>query len=349
MLVGIGASAGGLEALKTLLPALPSDSGLAFVIVVHLRPGQPSVMAEVLQPFCSMPVTQVTEDQEIEPNHIYVIPPGCNLSTIDSRLRLSKIEEGRQGRAPIDHFFETLASTHGHRSIGVILSGTGADGSFGLKQIKEQGGLTIAQDPKEAQFDSMPHNAILTGQVDFVLPIRDMPWHMLRFATTQPRVEIAEPLEQAPAADREILQNIMAQGPFADEYGFFKIQACDGAPPDPPAYATQPEGIASGLRARPPPTASASGRSAVRPARRPIASPCCCSNRPDAWPERRTSGSSPATCMNLRCARRERAFPGYDRSQCVRGARLRRFFVKEDNSYRTRQCPGSAPLRQILD
>ncbi|WP_363351731.1 chemotaxis protein CheB [Methylocystis echinoides] len=211
MLVGIGASAGGLEALKTLLPALPSDSGLAFVIVVHLRPGQPSVMAEVLQPFCSMPVTQVTEDQEVEPNHIYVIPPGCNLSTINSRLRLSKIEEAHEGRAPIDHFFETLASTHGHRSIGVVLSGTGADGSFGLKRIKEQGGLTIAQDPKEAQFDSMPHNAILTGQVDFVLPIRDMPWHMLRFATTQPRVEIAEPLEQAPAADQEILQNIMSQ------------------------------------------------------------------------------------------------------------------------------------------
>jgi two-component system CheB/CheR fusion protein len=147
----------------------------------------------------------------VEPNHLYVIPPGCNLSTIDSRLRLSKMEESHEARAPIDHFFETLANTHGHRSIGVILSGTGADGSFGLKQIKEQGGLTIAQDPKEAQFDSMPHNAILTGQVDFVLPIRDMPWHMLPFATTQPRVEIAEPLEQAPAADREILQNIMSQ------------------------------------------------------------------------------------------------------------------------------------------
>ena len=81
MLVGIGASAGGLEALKALLPALPSDRGLAFVIIVHLRAGQPSVMAEVLQPFSSMPVTQVTEDQEIEPNHIYVIPPGCNLSS----------------------------------------------------------------------------------------------------------------------------------------------------------------------------------------------------------------------------------------------------------------------------
>jgi two-component system CheB/CheR fusion protein len=178
MLVGIGASAGGLEALKTLLPALPSDKGLAFVVIVHLAPSQPSVMAEVLQPFTSMPVTQVTEEQEIEPNHIYVIPPGRNLSTINSHLRLSSIEENREGRAPIDHFFETLANTHGPRSIGVILSGTGADGSFGVRKIKEQGGLTIAQDPKEAQFDSMPHNAIATGQVDFVLPMAEMPWHI---------------------------------------------------------------------------------------------------------------------------------------------------------------------------
>jgi two-component system CheB/CheR fusion protein len=210
-LVGIGASAGGLEALKVLLPTLPGDDGLAFVIVVHLRPGQPSVMAEVLQPFSAMPVTQVTEDQEIEPNHIYVIPPGCNLSTIDSHLRLSKIQESHEGRAQIDHFLETLANTYAHRAIGVILSGTGADGSFGLKKIKEQGGLTIAQDPKEAQFDSMPQNAISTGQVDFVLPTRDISWHILRFATTQPRVEIAEPLEQTPAGDREVLQSIMSQ------------------------------------------------------------------------------------------------------------------------------------------
>ena len=211
MLVGIGASAGGLEALKALLPALPSDSGLAFVIVVHLRAGQPSVMAEVLQPFSVMPVTQVTEDQDIEPNHIYVIPPGCNLSAMDDHLRLSKIEENRESRAAIDHFFETLANAHAHHCIGIILSGTGADGSFGLRRIKEQGGLTIAQDPKESQFDSMPQNAIATGLVDLVLPIRDIPWHMLRFATTQPRIEIADSPDQSPSRDREVLQNILAQ------------------------------------------------------------------------------------------------------------------------------------------
>ena len=210
MLVGIGASAGGLEALKTLLPALPSDKGLAFVVIVHLAPSQPSVMAEVLQPFSSMPVTQVTEEQEIEPNHIYVIPPGCNLSTINSHLRLSTIEENREGRAAIDHFFETLANTHGHRSIGVILSGTGADGSLGVRKIKEQGGLTLAQEPREAQFDSMPQNAIATGHVDFVLPIAEMPCHILQFATTQPRVKIGELPEELSTADRGALEKILS-------------------------------------------------------------------------------------------------------------------------------------------
>lgn len=152
MLVGIGASAGGLDALKTLLPELQSDSGFVFVIVVHLKAGQPSLLAEILQPFSPMPVAQVAEDQEVEPNRVYVIPPGYNLSTIDSRLRLSKIEERRNHRAPIDHFFETVAKSHGDRCVRVILSGTGADGSFGLRK-------TIAQDPKESQFDSMPQNA----------------------------------------------------------------------------------------------------------------------------------------------------------------------------------------------
>lgn len=209
-LVGIGASAGGLEALKALLPTLPDDSGFAYVVVVHLRSGQPSVMAEVLQPFSSMPVSQVNEDLTIEPNRIYVIPPGCNLSTIDSHLRLSKIEERHENRGAIDHFFETLASTHGHRCVGVILSGTGSDGSLGVRRIKELGGMTVAQDPKEAQFDSMPQSAIATGLVDMVLPVREMAWHIHRFGVTRPRIEIGDAPE-SPSRDRELLQSILAQ------------------------------------------------------------------------------------------------------------------------------------------
>ena len=251
MLVGIGASAGGLEALKALLPALPSDSGLAFVIVVHLRAGQPSVMAEVLQPFSVMPVTQVTEDQDIEPNHIYVIPPGCNLSAMDDHLRLSKIEENRESRAAIDHFFETLANAHAHHCIGIILSGTGADGSFGLRKIKEQGGLTIAQDPRSSQFNSMPQNAIATGLVDLVLPIRDIPWHMLRFATTQPRIEIADSPDQSPLARPGGPTKHPGAGPDADQYGLLEIQALHRLAAHPAAHATTSEGTSLGLSRAP--------------------------------------------------------------------------------------------------
>ncbi len=140
MLVGIGASAGGLEALKTLLPALPNDTGFVFVVVVHLATGHPSVLAEVLQPFSPMPVTQVAEDVEVQPNHVYVIPPGCNLSTNDGHLRLTKIEERRENRAPIDHFLETLAVTHHERCVGVILSGTAPTELSGSARSRSKAG-----------------------------------------------------------------------------------------------------------------------------------------------------------------------------------------------------------------
>jgi two-component system CheB/CheR fusion protein len=150
----------------------------------------------------------VAEDLVVEPNHVYVIPPGRNLSSIDSHLRLSPLQ-ARPERAAIDHFFETLATAHGDGSIGVILSGTGSDGSFGLSRIKEHGGLTIAQEPAEAEFSAMPQNAIATGMVDLVLPIRDMPQHIVRYAHTRPRIEIADTLEQTPVQDRQTIDSIL--------------------------------------------------------------------------------------------------------------------------------------------
>jgi two-component system CheB/CheR fusion protein len=145
MLVGIGASAGGLEALKRLFSHLPQDSGLAYVVVMHLAPEQPSLLADLLQPHAQIPVLQVTEDTEVEPNHVYVIPPGKNLSTIDSHLRLSQLQERRRERAPIDYFFGTLAGVHHEHCAGVILSGTGSDGALGIRRIREHGGLTVVQ------------------------------------------------------------------------------------------------------------------------------------------------------------------------------------------------------------
>ncbi len=208
--VGIGASAGGLNALKQFFSYLPSDTGLAFVVVVHLSPEHPSHLAEVLQPHASMPVLQVTETVALQPNCIYVIPPGRNLSTIDSHLRLSEMEKQRRVRAPIDHFFRTLAKTHRERAVAIVLSGSGSDGALGIREVRQQGGLTIVQDPKEAEFDVMPQNAIATQSIDLILPVAEMPERILHFARTRPGIEIAED-EGMPDTEAQVLQKIFAQ------------------------------------------------------------------------------------------------------------------------------------------
>ena len=118
---------------------------MAFVIVTHLAAEQESHLTELIQPHTTMPVLQVQEWIKIEHNHVYVIPPNRNISTIDSHLRLSPLEEARRNRAPIDHFFRTLADTHGDCAVGIVLSGTGSDGKIGLERIKEAGGLTLVQ------------------------------------------------------------------------------------------------------------------------------------------------------------------------------------------------------------
>ncbi|MDQ8184101.1 chemotaxis protein CheB [Pelagicoccus sp. SDUM812002] len=187
-IVGIGASAGGLTALRKFFEHAPTDAGLAYVVVVHLSPDHESRLAELLQPHVKMPVQQVTKTIPIEKNHVYVIPPNANLNTIDSHLRLSKLEEKRRERAPIDHFFHTLANTYDGRAVGVILSGTGGDGTLGLKEIKENGGFTVAQNPSEAEYDGMPQSAIASGVVDLVLPLAEIGPTVAGFASVHPRL-----------------------------------------------------------------------------------------------------------------------------------------------------------------
>lgn len=186
VVVGLGASAGGLQALQHFCKTMPATSGMAFVIVTHLAAEQESHLTELLQPSTVMPVLQVQDSIQIERDHIYVIPPNRNLSTIDSHLRLSPLEEARRDRAPIDHFFRTLADTHGEHAVGIVLSGTGSDGTLGLQRIKEAGGLTIVQEPTEAVYDGMPRSAIATGQVDLILPIDAMPARLLAYAIHTP-------------------------------------------------------------------------------------------------------------------------------------------------------------------
>lgn len=188
--VGIGASAGGLGALRTLFSSMPPSPGIACVVVVHLSPEHESHLVSLLQPYTSMPVAQVTDTVAMKPNRIYVIPPNANLNSIDTHLRLTQLEERRIERAPIDHFMRTLATTHDGTAIGVILTGSGSDGSLGLRQIKERGGLTVVQDPAEAEYDSMPRNAIATGMIDVVSSLRDIPAEILGFCQTQPQLPV---------------------------------------------------------------------------------------------------------------------------------------------------------------
>ena len=210
--VGIGASAGGLAALRTFFDHVPEQSGLAFVVVVHLSPDRESHLAELLQPHVNMPVMQVTRTTKVEADHVYVIPPDANLNTIDTHLRLSELEERRRNRAPIDHFFCTLAETHDGHAIGVILTGTGSDGTLGLKKIQEQGGLTLVQSPEEAEYDGMPRSAIATGLVDRVLTLAELPEAILRLARTEPHIPLpAEGAEEAEATERQLLQKVFAQ------------------------------------------------------------------------------------------------------------------------------------------
>jgi two-component system, chemotaxis family, CheB/CheR fusion protein len=168
--VGLGASAGGLDAFKRLLEALPAKSGMAFILIQHLAPSHESLMVELLAGHTSMKIIQATEAMPIGADQVYVIPPGAYLAIRDGALHLSKPSDRHGTRMPFDFFLRSLAAECGERAVCAILSGTGADGTLGLKSIKERGGLVIAQDPDEAAFDGMPRSAIRTGAVDLVLP-----------------------------------------------------------------------------------------------------------------------------------------------------------------------------------
>src|SRR5262245_50251328 len=170
IVVGIGASAGGIEAMSQLLESLPERTGMAWVFVQHLAAHKTSMLPSVLHPKTGVPVIQAQDGMIVEPDHLYVIPPDARLEIIDGKLRLSERPEHHTPFLPIDCFFRSLAQYAGNRAIGVVLSGNGADGSVGLREIKGAGGITFAQQPETARYDSMPRMAVATGIVDLVLP-----------------------------------------------------------------------------------------------------------------------------------------------------------------------------------
>jgi len=173
VVVGIGASAGGVRALQELFNALPNKTGAAFVVVVHLDPDTRSELSRILAARTHMPVVQVGAPVLLEADHVYLIPPDRRLHLIDGEIATAEFDEPRGKRAPIDLFFRSLAEQHGD-GFAVILTGAGSDGAVGVRALKESGGIILVQDPAEAEFPSMPRSAIATGIADFILPVRDI-------------------------------------------------------------------------------------------------------------------------------------------------------------------------------
>ncbi len=209
--VGIGASAGGLDAFKKLIKAIPEDSGMAYVLVQHLHPSYESILPEILQKITSIPVMEIMDDMKVEPDHIYIIPSNKILVANDGVLQLSpRPEKSKTERValPIDIFFKSLAEVHQAHAIGVVLSGTASDGTLGLKAIKDQGGITFAQDEASAEYDGMPNNAVAAGVVDFILEPKDIPKKLLEIKAQI--IHSDEELAHLPSEEEESFKQILS-------------------------------------------------------------------------------------------------------------------------------------------
>jgi len=198
--VGLGGSAGSIPALQKFFAALPPRTGLAFVVILHLAPEHGSMLDSILANSTRMPVFLAKQDQKVEADTVYVIPPGKFLTLRGERLRLSPLEFERGKRVAVDLFFRTLADSHGAHSAAVVLSGADGDGALGIKRVKERGGLTVAQEPGEAEHPGMPHTAIDTGMVDWVLPVEQIAHRLREYFANEARLRL--PAENGPELPR---------------------------------------------------------------------------------------------------------------------------------------------------
>jgi two-component system, chemotaxis family, CheB/CheR fusion protein len=199
-IVGIGGSAGALPALRDLLAHLPTDGGMAFVVLTHQAPKAPSFLAEILGKCTEMAVRELTDGTRVEPDRVYVAPPGRYVTIEKGVLGVEEAIERGHPPLPIDSFFRSLARDREDLAVGIVLSGTGADGTLGLQAIRAESGLTLAQSPRTAEFDGMPSSAVAAGVVDLVLPTAEMPAHLLAHArgvTSRPRVREASEVVSA--------------------------------------------------------------------------------------------------------------------------------------------------------
>ncbi|WP_343688032.1 CheR family methyltransferase [Chitinophaga sp.] len=201
LVVGIGASAGGVQALRTFFENVPANPGMAYVVILHLSPDYDSQLTEVLQQVTSLKVKQVKESTPVQVNHVYVVPPNQHLLMTEGHIVVAENAGLEERRAPVDIFFRTMATALGPRAVCVILSGTGANGSMGLRRVKEGGGAVFVQNPREAEFNEMPRNAIATELVDDVLPVAEIPGKIIAYKLNLGSVEI--PLDRENRAEEQ--------------------------------------------------------------------------------------------------------------------------------------------------
>lgn len=182
VIAALGASAGGLEALETFFQHMPPDAGISFIVVQHLAPDRDTALPELLARRTDMPVEQARDQTRVVPNRVYIIPPNATLTISKNVLQVTAPVEARGHRTPIDSLFRSLAEDCGEKAVCIMLSGTGTDGTLGLKAIKEYGGMAMAQTLESAKYDSILRSAISTGLVDHVLPVEQMPAKLLEYA-----------------------------------------------------------------------------------------------------------------------------------------------------------------------
>ncbi|MDF7815255.1 CheR family methyltransferase [Hymenobacter sp. YC55] len=210
LVVGLGASAGGIQALQKFFEHVPEDSHSAYVVILHLSPDHDSQLAQVLQAVTALPVTQVTKKTELAPNHIYVVSPNQHLGLEEGSIVPSPNLHLEERRAPVDIFFRNLADSHGPRALCVILSGTGADGSMGLKRVKERGGVAYVQSPREAEFNEMPRNAIATELIDEVLPVAEIPGRIIAYRNNLGKEALTEEVVSQAEQHQQALRELFA-------------------------------------------------------------------------------------------------------------------------------------------
>ena len=204
-IVGLGASAGGLEALEQFFENVPANCGMAFVVIQHLDPHRKGIMPELLQRVTQLRVTSVTDGLKIKPNCVYVIPPNTSMSILNGALYLFEPIETRGLRLPVDFFLRSLADDQREKAIGIILSGMGSDGSMGLKAIKENDGMVLVQDPASAKFDSMPRSAIESVVVDIVASAQKLPAKLMALIKVTPRLNDQQEMEEDTSSLEKII------------------------------------------------------------------------------------------------------------------------------------------------